>query len=386
MVNLFLTTLASDGRLTNGGVARYQEAIIKAYPELRYEELPWRISTMTAIKFFLQNIPKKFSGTVLINHVFPLGTACAYATLLRPWDYLIHLHGLDVDRARNTPLRSRRFSWVLRRAQGVIVNSNALAKEVAGYGISPEKIRVVYPCVSEELVRASEKLHKGILYRSPQELMKFLTHAAVQSSGAGVAIIPPEEPSADVSRGLRLLTVGRLVARKGHKKVLEALRDLPSSWTYTIVGNGPCKEELLRTIAEFGLADRVKILTDIATERLPEIYSQHDVFVMPTTWTPGEDREGFGIVYAEAALFGLPVLATRVPGVDEIVLHERTGLLVDDTHAALCEGLHYLSLYPEISSRYGKEGRVHALRIATPENFAKTYREAVEYFTTQKGG
>ena len=152
---------------------------------------------------------------------------------------------------------------------------------------------------------------------------------------------------------IRLLTVARLVERKGHLKVLEALKQIPEA-AYHIVGDGPMFGEIAKTINDLGLQERVKISRQLGDDELPNAYREADIFVMPTTKTE-TDREGFGIVYLEAQLFGLPVIATRHPGVDEAIRDGEGGLLIDDSTTSLVSAIQRLK-DPAVRSKFGSRG------------------------------
>ena len=162
---------------------------------------------------------------------------------------------------------------------------------------------------------------------------------------------------------LTLLTVGRLVARKGHLKVLEAIKDLPHI-NYLIVGDGPELKNIKGMISNFGLSERVKIETDVSDGQLADIYRQSDIFVMPSVKSES-DREGFGIVYIEAGLFGLPVIATDQPGVNEAVLDEQTGLLIEDSVSGIQRAIKELANDRELRIQLGQSGRERVLNYFT---------------------
>jgi phosphatidylinositol alpha-1,6-mannosyltransferase len=144
------------------------------------------------------------------------------------------------------------------------------------------------------------------------------------------------------------------VERKGHEKVLKALLSLPKLH-YDIVGDGEEKKRLEKRIIELGLHERVKIHSNVSDNQLPKMYAAADIFVMPTTKTK-IDREGFGIVYLEAAAYGLPVIATNHPGVDEAVIDKITGLLIEDRPEALLAAIDKLASDPGGREKMGKAG------------------------------
>jgi phosphatidylinositol alpha-1,6-mannosyltransferase len=128
-----------------------------------------------------------------------------------------------------------------------------------------------------------------------------------------------------------LLTVGRLVPRKGHFLILEALRALPVPVFWLVVGNGPLRERLLGAITESEISGRACLTGEVSMDELRSLYQTCDVFVL----TPEEQRnghrldsEGFGLVFLEAGACCKPVISSDVSGCRDAVVHGRTGLLV----------------------------------------------------------
>jgi phosphatidylinositol alpha-1,6-mannosyltransferase len=143
-----------------------------------------------------------------------------------------------------------------------------------------------------------------------------------------VLVVPPPLPTfsshafADrKSEGaLRLLSIGRLVERKGFDTVISALRLMPGA-TLSIAGDGPDRLRLEQLASESGFSDRISFLGRVDDAMKESLYLSHDVFVLPTREI-GADKEGFGIVYLEAQYFGLPVVGGEGIGVTE-ALHEK---------------------------------------------------------------
>jgi glycosyltransferase involved in cell wall biosynthesis len=141
--------------------------------------------------------------------------------------------------------------------------------------------------------------------------------------------------SSDAGRALRarhgigvgalvLLSVGRLEANKGFADLARALPILPrdAPWKWVIVGEGPDRAILERTVATAGIADRVLFAGRLDDRGLHGWYDAADLFVHPTRY------EGSSLVTLEAMLHKRPVLATRVGGLPDKVIPERTGWLV----------------------------------------------------------
>lgn len=129
-----------------------------------------------------------------------------------------------------------------------------------------------------------------------------------------------------------LLTVGRLVPRKGHMKVLEAVQRLTRTvpdLLWVVAGIGTEEAELRSGIERLGLQPYVRLLGKVDQELLPQLYRAADVFVHPNLQMVNGDVEGFGIVFLEANACGLPAIGGASGGVTEAVSHGTSGFLVD---------------------------------------------------------
>jgi glycosyltransferase involved in cell wall biosynthesis len=129
---------------------------------------------------------------------------------------------------------------------------------------------------------------------------------------------------------VRILSIGRLVAKKGHDTLLEALARLPESlnWTVTIVGTGELKKGLQRRAAKLGLAHRVAFAGALSQDRVVEALRSADLFVLPCREGKNGDRDGLPNVILEAASQGLAVLSTAFAAVPEFIEEDREGVLV----------------------------------------------------------
>ena len=115
-------------------------------------------------------------------------------------------------------------------------------------------------------------------------------------------------------------SVGRLTAQKNYSLLIEALAELPDyNWELRLVGEGELRPDLERRISELGLTGRVKLLGLRAD--IKGFLAGLDVFVLPSLW------EGLGLALLEAGLAALPVLASRVDGIREVIRDGQTGIL-----------------------------------------------------------
>jgi len=126
-----------------------------------------------------------------------------------------------------------------------------------------------------------------------------------------------------------LLTVARMIRSERYKGVEEVLKALPSvrerfpEVRYLVVGDGDDRARLQELARQLGLSGTVEFLGRIGATELARVYASASVFVMPSS------REGFGIVFLEAAFFGKPSIASIAGGSPEVVIAEKTGLLID---------------------------------------------------------
>jgi len=135
----------------------------------------------------------------------------------------------------------------------------------------------------------------------------------------------------DLSSGHVLLSVGRLVSRKGVyffvSQILPELIKQRTDWIYLIVGDGPDSARIAAAIKDHNLADHVRMLGEVTDEERKAVYAMADVFVMPNIPVKG-DVEGFGIVTLEARAAGLALVAASLEGVGGDSLTQEEDILL----------------------------------------------------------
>ena len=241
-----------------------------------------------------------------VGHVLPLGTI---ALLLKRWrklPYLLYAHGLDILLPQRSVRKKTLLKRIVKHASGLVSNSAFTREALLKLGARADAIAVVYPCpnltethVSDDRLEHLRRVHH-------------LTDKRV------------------------ILTVGRLVERKGHDQIIRALpavrKRVPNA-TYLIVGNGPHRHQLQQLVNQYRLGEHVTFLDRVDETQLMACFEVCDVFAMPSRQI-GPDVEGFGMVYLEAGLFGKPAVAGESGGATEAVLNDLTGLTVDETDTA----------------------------------------------------
>jgi colanic acid/amylovoran biosynthesis glycosyltransferase len=173
----------------------------------------------------------------------------------------------------------------------------------------------------------------------------------------------PERPQGDIAT---LLCVASLQEYKGHSYLLEACARMHAAgqrFRCLLVGEGEQRAALEAQIVRLGLAEHVELLGHQPRSRVSALMGEADIVVLPSVTTASGKREGIPVALMEAMACALPVVATAISGVPELVLHDQTGLLVPERDAAsLAEALLLLCRDAELGRRLGLAGRDHVLR------------------------
>jgi glycosyltransferase involved in cell wall biosynthesis len=152
------------------------------------------------------------------------------------------------------------------------------------------------------------------------------------------SVLPNDNPTAGLSavteqRPLRILSVGRLIEKKGYASLLKILcyfKQAGLHFEARILGGGPLGRDLQRAIERGGLQNEVHLLGETSFDIVEAHYRDWaDVFFFTGTVAASGDRDGLPNVIVEAMSYGLPVLARPVGGVAEAIIPEKTGILLD---------------------------------------------------------
>ncbi len=275
-------------------------------------------------------IAKEKIEQIIISHVLPMG----YIALLLKLPYVVSLHGYDILAAQKNAWKKYWLIKILNKAKLIIVNSNFTNFKVLNLKIDGTKIVTVYPCPNIN----PENLNKAEKQIIQRELELF--HKKI------------------------MISVGRLVPRKGFDKVIEALPDILTqipNLTYLIIGNGPDLKRLEKLAEKLKVLSNITFIEDVSDNNLPIYYDLADLFIMPARQI-GADVEGFGIVYLEANLFGKPVIAGNSGGVAEAVVDKKTGLIINPENVSqISNAILRLFNNPELMNKLGVQGRQRVL-------------------------
>ena len=167
----------------------------------------------------------------------------------------------------------------------------------------------------------------------------------------------------------RLITVSRLEKRKNHEKIIMSLRNLKQLYPniiYTCIGHGEEEENIKKLINQIELKDYV-ILTGFQPD--PALYYKAmDVMVLPSY-----SGEATSQVLPQAMLMGKPVISTEIGGLSEVVIHNRTGLIIPAKNSLeIFNAIKNLYKDNKLRNKLAEQGRVHALNNFTFERMIKT--------------
>jgi glycosyltransferase involved in cell wall biosynthesis len=257
-------------------------------------------------------------------------------------------HGSDVF-ALKGPFALRAKRVVTRSASVLTANSQATADALLSLGADAARIRIV-------------PIGAGAREGSVAEV-------ATSQSFAGEA-------------GPLLLFVGRLVESKGADDAIAALallRDRLPGARLVVVGDGPEKEALAAHAASLGIPDRVSFRGWLEPAQVSALMRMATVLLAPSRRMPDGTTEGQGVVPLEAMLAGLPVVASRVGGLTDIVRHETTGLLVSErSPQEVAEAVVRLVSCPALAERLAATAGAWALSEGTIETTARRFRDIYE--------
>lgn len=333
-----------------GGVARYYQNLVNHWPrrgeiEVLSRGLLWRWiwpKWLPALWRVPRRIKRENIKILLVGQVLPFGYIAWLMKKIKKTPYLVFTHGLDILLPQTNKWKRRWLLKILSEAKLIVSNSEFTKNELNKLGLPEKKIEVIYPGVDRQLFAP-------------------LSSENVNSTPAFPYI----------------LSVGRLVKRKGFDRVIEVmprvLRLVPQA-KYVIAGQGPEKKYLLAKANEAGVVCQVIFLEDLADDKLIRLYQQCSVFVLPCRQL-GPDAEGLGTVFLEAMACGKPVIAGRSGGAPEAVSHGYSGFLVDpDSADELAQTLIKLTTDQNFGERLGAYGREMVAQFAAKAQAEKLWR------------
>lgn len=338
-----------------GGVANYYKNVVKFWPDNNIIALAQSskedsakssnvIKKKLVTQFFWPRwffslyylwlvIIKHSISHILVGHVLPLGIVTYFVSRITKTKYSVILHGMDFVQAQKYPRKKYITRVILSNSENIICGNSHTANLVKKFIETKhhEKIKIINPGIDYS-VRAKNEIIENL---------------KIEHNLAGKFM---------------LLSIGRIVKRKGFDKTIEALPQILSQHpkvVYIILGKGPDEDYIQSKINDLDSSIQSKIiwLKNTPDDHKWAWLNLIDVFVMPSRKING-DFEGFGIVYLEANLFGKPVIAGRSGGIEDAVKNYYNGILVDpESPDDIAGAINELIMDRELRLKLGEQGR-----------------------------
>lgn len=244
--------------------------------------------------------------------------------------YVTFGYAYEFLKFRRTPFVSSLLRRVYRRSRLVVAISGFTRERLVKFGVPDSRIETIFPGASPSR-------------QAPEEAMAAVKEKLVLDAGRVV------------------LSVGRLIPRKGHVTLVRALPKILASCpdvVLVMVGRGSSIAEVGQCAQELGVRDRIRVPGRLSDEEVAALYGLCEVFALPTGEGAGGQVEGFGLVFSEAHAYGKPVVAGRSGGVVDAVLNGETGIVVEPGDPdALADAVLSLLNDPDEARRMGERGR-----------------------------
>lgn len=277
----------------------------------------------------------KYSPDVVhAGDLYPQGLTALVLKKILGLPYIIYCHGEEItqtDCYRYQPLVR---NHIYCNADAVVANSEFAKQQLLRIGVAHERLHKITPGV--EAARFQNALPNSEF---------------VNKHGLG--------------RKTVILTVARLVPRKGHRAALQAFSRVCGEFPdahYLIVGTGPEELRIRQQVQDLGLQERVTLAGFMPADQLPALYNLADVMLLANRREADGDIEGFGIVFLEANAAGKPVIGGRSGGAIEAIEDGSTGYLVDpDSPDEIAAALRRLLADPGLRNSLGAAGRKRSI-------------------------
>lgn len=262
------------------------------------------------LALYLPRTGREERGAVVHTSTWETAASVQKRAATYGWKVIVHAQGREIAAPMKDPARRDRLRSVLAAADAVLPISRHVADLCREAGAAPDRVHLLTPAID----------------------------AARVQGGNG------ERFRARFNLGTRpvLLTLARLIDRKGQDTVIRALpdvlREIPDL-AYVVAGQGDYKDRLQQIARELNVEKHVVFTDFVADAEVPDIYAAADAYVMVSReGSQAGDIEGFGITYLEASAAGLPVISGNTAGAIDAVQQDVTGLLVDPTDPAAVGG------------------------------------------------
>lgn len=322
---------------------------------LRLERVAWLRpeSLVMYLKFLFKSLSllaRNRFRAVFAGRALPEGLVALLVGRLFGLPVLIYAHGEELT-GWGRGWKFRTMCFTMRRADALLSNSDFTRDTLVDLlGVEPGRIELTYPTVDEQ---------------------RFVPGLPCDDLRAGLGLKAGQP---------LILSVGRLMRRKGFDQVIRALPRLVQQGMdvhYAIIGIGEERDYLRGLADELNLTGRVHLLGHVPYDDLPRWYCACSLFAMPNRDING-DTEGFGLVFLEAASAATPALAGMAGGTGSAVVDGVTGLRVDGGDLdAISVGMARLLSDENGAKQLGRQGRERVLKFYTHQRRVDQLRALV---------
>jgi glycosyltransferase involved in cell wall biosynthesis len=256
-----------------------------------------------------------------------------------------------------------RYAAAILRGKYSIVHLHAggLAPRMLSRSVSRARVIAHYHSLHEESGVRKVKRRSGrfadMILANSRATADTIDGAPVTVIHPGVDVTPSSVRIRSADETFRIGVASRLVPGKGISELISAVAILERQGIdvqLDIAGSGPEQQMLASSADSLGIAERVRFLGWV--NDVPSVMREWDIYAQPS------HAEGFGISVLEAMASGLPVVASSVGGLPEIVVEGETGFLVPSSDSvALAERISRLARAPELRAQMGQRGRARVL-------------------------
>lgn len=296
-----------------------------------------------ALRPLLAEIRRDFAFDVIdAEFFFPDGPAAVALGAAFGVPVSIKARGADIHHWGHAAATARQVRAAGQAAGGLLAVSDAMRADMAAIGIPADRVRVHRTGVDRTCFAPRDR--------------------TAAKAAAGVT-------------GPLVISLGALIARKGHDIVIRAIADVPGA-TLLIAGEGEERGRLEALVAQLKLGDRVRLLGAVAHDALPELLAAADVMALASA------SEGLANAWVEALASGVPVVITDAGGAHELVDRPEAGAVVARTPAAFAGAIRALLAVPPSPQRV----RHSAERYTWEANTAALYEHLSHLVATARTG
>lgn len=277
------------------------------------------------IRNVVVNIQKRFNFDIIHAHrVYPDGFAAILLGKIFKKPIVITIHGSDINILIKSFIIKRMIRFSLTRAKCIITVSNALKEKIIGLGIAGNKIEILSNAIDSDKFKPINKIEARKKIDLP------LTKKIILFVGNFVYAKNP----------LLLIDLAYEIKKQGRSDLF-----------FIMVGDGELKQKIIDKIKYLSVKEIVKLIEQKQHDEIPLWMNAADVFVLPSRF------EGLPTVLVEAMACGLPIVATKVGGIPEIIKDNERGILIEPNDAtAIVKGVLTLADNENLREKFKVEG------------------------------